>query len=40
MTMIRKMIDFAAVYAEYRKHNGRRYSARIAFGVAFRGLPF
>ena len=37
---MRKLIDFIETYAAYREQHGRIYSARIAFGVAFRGLPF
>lgn len=37
---MRRLAEFLAVYREYRMHNGRRYSARIAWGIAFRGLPF
>ena len=32
--------EFIAVYRLYKRHNTRRYAARIAYGVAFRGLPF
>lgn len=32
--------EFMRIYRQYRKHHGRAYSARIAFGCAFRGLPF
>ena len=28
------------VYAQYRPHHSATYAARIAYGVAFRGLPF
>ena len=32
--------DFITTYRQYRKHHGVIYSARIAYGCAFRGLPF
>jgi len=35
-----KLIEFIQIYRLYRRHNTRRYSARIAWGCAFRGLPF
>jgi hypothetical protein len=35
-----RLVEFANVYRAYRVGNGRRYSARIAWGIAFRGLPF
>ena len=35
-----KLREFVAVYRLYRQHNTRRYSARIAYGCAFQGLPF
>lgn len=37
---MRQLIDFVAVYRMYRRYHGIRYSARIAYGVAFLGLPF
>lgn len=37
---MRKLIDFIEIYAEYRQHHGRLYSARIACGCAFFGRPF
>lgn len=39
--MLRKLIDFADLYRLYRRGgNTRRCSARIAYGCAFRALPF
>ena len=32
--------EFMRIYRLYRKANGRRHSARIAYGCAFQGLPF
>jgi hypothetical protein len=32
--------DFIAVYRLYRRHHSIAYAARIAYGCAFRGLPF
>lgn len=37
MTKIR---EFLSVYRLYAKHHNPIYAARIAFGCAFRGLPF
>jgi hypothetical protein len=31
---------FISIYRLYRKSHGVIYSARIAYGCAFRGLPF
>ena len=31
---------FIATYRLYRQHHGVRYSARIAYGITFLGLPF
>lgn len=35
-----KWAQFRKVYAQYRPHHSANYAARIAYGVAFRGLPF
>lgn len=36
-----KLIDFFQTYRLYRKHHAsRRYCARIAYGIAFKSLPF
>ncbi len=37
---MRRLIEFYEVYAEYRASHGRMYSARIAFGIAFKGSAF
>lgn len=36
----RQLREFFQVYAAYRASHPRAYAARIAFGIAFRGLPF
>lgn len=38
--MIAKCAEFVRVYRAYSLHNTRRYAARIAYGIAFKGLPF
>jgi len=35
-----KLIEFISVYRLYRRAHGVRHSARIAYGIAFLGLPF
>lgn len=35
-----RLREFVDVYSAYRVANGRTYAARIAFGIAFRGIPF
>ena len=40
MKLIRKTFDFLAIYSQYRPQHSRRYSAQIAWGIAFRNLPF
>lgn len=35
-----KVRDFIGVYRMYARHHPRMYAMRIAYGVAFRGLPF
>ena len=37
---MRQIIDFIALFRLYRRAHGTRYAARIAYGCAFRGLPF
>jgi hypothetical protein len=37
---MKALIEFIAVYQQYRPQHSRRYSAQIAWGIAFRGLPF
>ena len=32
--------DFTSIYRQYRKHHGIVYSLRIAYGCAFKGIPF
>jgi hypothetical protein len=39
-SLLSKVYEFASVYLLYRKQHGRRYSLRIAYGIAFNGLPF
>jgi hypothetical protein len=34
------MTEFIRVYRLYCRFHPRMYAARIAFGIAFRGLPF
>jgi hypothetical protein len=34
------LLEFIAVYRQYRAAHGRRYSARMAWDIAVRGLPF
>lgn len=35
-----KIAEFLEVYRLYRVSHGRRYAARIAYGIAFKGLDF
>ena len=35
-----RLAEFAAVYRLYRVSHPPLYAARIAFGCAFRGIPF
>jgi hypothetical protein len=35
-----RIADFIQVFRLYARHHSYSYAARIAFGVAFRGLPF
>lgn len=37
---MRRLIECIQVFRLYVRHNTIRYSARIAYGVAFKGLPF
>lgn len=32
--------EFARIYRQYRASHSALYAARIAYGCAFRGLPF
>ena len=34
------MSEFITVYLLYRKRHSRLYALRIAYGIAFKGLPF
>lgn len=33
-------VEFVRVYSQYSHSHPRRYAARIAFDIAFKGLPF
>lgn len=35
-----RLREFIQLYRLYRRRHGRRYSLRIAYGCAFRQLPF
>lgn len=35
-----KLRIFLSLYRLYAAHHPRRYAARIAYGMAFKGLPF
>ncbi len=35
-----KLRHFVSIYRLYAQHNPRRYALRIAYGMAFKGLPF
>lgn len=35
-----KLRECLAIYRQYRKHHSPMYAARIAFGCAFKDLPF
>lgn len=37
---MKALAEFFAVWRLYRKHHNPIYAARIAFGIAFRRLPF
>jgi hypothetical protein len=37
---MKRLLDFAQLFALYKRHNSAAYSARIAYGIAFRNLPF
>lgn len=37
---MKALANFVAVWWLYRKHHSPVYAARIAFGIAFRRLPF
>ena len=35
-----RLRDFLSLYRIYRAHHSRAYAMRIAYGCAFKGLPF
>ena len=35
-----RLAEFLALYRAYRKFHPRRYALRIAYGIAFKNLPF
>ena len=35
-----RLAEFFKVLREYKRHHSLFYSARIAYGIAYRGLPF
>jgi hypothetical protein len=37
---MKKLIEFVSVYRMYRLGHSPRYAARIAYDIAFRGVPF
>lgn len=37
---MQRLSEFFNVYRVYAKHHPRWYAARIAYGIAFKGLPF
>lgn len=37
---MKRIREFIAIYRLYAAHNPRRYALRIAYGCAFKGLPF
>lgn len=40
MQIIVKLNEFVSTYKLYRIGHGRAYAAKIAYGCAFKGLPF
>ena len=40
MKLFQQIREFVQVYRLYRIVHPRRYAARIAYGCAFKGLPF
>ena len=40
MTITEKLNEFVSTYKLYRLAHSRLYAARIAYGCAFKGLPF
>lgn len=37
---MKKLADFLSVFRLYAKHHSPVYAARMAWGIAFRSLPF
>ena len=37
---MKRVIDFFKVYRLYAQHHSRAYAARLAYDIAFKGLPF
>lgn len=37
---MKRAAEFVNVWRQYRKAHGSIYAARIAYGIAYRGLPF
>ena len=37
---MKAIIEFIQTYRMYAKHHSKRYALRIAYGCAFKGLPF
>lgn len=35
-----KIIEFVQTWRLYSRHHSPLYAARLAYGIAFRGLPF
>ena len=40
VTKLRRLREFIAVFRQYRRAHSAIYAARIAYGCAFRNLPF
>ena len=38
--LMSRLIEFMHVFWHYSKYHGVAYAARIAYGIAFKGLPF
>lgn len=37
---MKQLIEFVSVYRMYRRSHSWRYAARIAYDIAFNGVPF
>jgi hypothetical protein len=37
---MKQLIEFVSVYRMYRRGHSRLYAARIAYDIAFNGIPF